>query len=247
MSRQRFSDIARKSYRSFAANGMIAALALCGVLAIFYFAPQHARDWKEVQKLDTPDVEAFEATSPHSTVLVTGVLVGNPTRTPDGFVAYVEQRRDTPDGGGVHYRETWTTVAQVWPPLSLQIDGQRLQTAPVDSIEWGGDLHGVDQPCDRAKAVNGIAKPSAQTIGLKNGDRVTVTGLKGSDGSLIPTRIYGSDRASLLSELGRDALVAYVSGIAFILAALWIVFRRITVQAEKRLSSVSRTIPSKSG
>jgi hypothetical protein len=66
------------------------------------------------------------------------------------------------------------------------------------------------------------------------------------NGSLIPARIYGGDRASLLRELGRDALVAYVSGIAFILAVFWIFLRHFTVQAEKRPSSVSRAILSKS-
>ena len=223
MNTQRLSQVVHKSYRSFAANGMIAALALCGLLAVLYFGPRHARNWKEVREIDILDVEALGAASRHSSVLVTGVLDGNPTRTLDGLVAYVEQRRDTPNGVGVHYRETWTTVAQVFPPLSLQVDGQHFQVAQVDSIEWGGDLHVLALPPDSAKAVNGIAKEAVQVMGFKDGDQVTVIGLKGSDGSLIPTGMYGGDRASLLRELGKDALVAYASGLAFILA-LWILF-----------------------
>ena len=98
-----FSQIVKTSFRSFAANGMIAALALCGVLALCCFAPQDASDWAKVRKLVALDAAAFGATSPHSSVLVVGVLDGNPTRTTNGSVVYVEQRRDTPDDGGDRY------------------------------------------------------------------------------------------------------------------------------------------------
>lgn len=246
MNTKTFSQIVNTSLRSFAASGMTAVLALCGVLVVFCFAPQDARDWEKARKLDALDVEGFWATSPHSSVLVTGVLDGDPTRTPDGLVAYVEQRRDAPDDRGNRYRETWTTVAQVWPPLSLQVNGQRLPISRADSIKWGGDLHVAALSFGSGKTVNGVAKESVQVMGFKDGDQVTVVGLKGSDGSLIPTRIYGGDRASLLRELGKDALVAYALGLAFVLAALWIVFWRVTVQAEERPSSVSRAILSKS-
>jgi hypothetical protein len=238
------SQIANTSLRSFAANGMIMVLALCSVLALCCFAPQDARDWTKVRKLDAVDAEAFGATEPHSSVLITGMLDGNPTRTPDGLIAYVKQRLDVPDDGGNRYRETWTTIAQVWPPLSLQVDGQHLRIAQADSVEWGGNLHAADLSLDSSKRVNGIAKESVQVMGFKNGDQVTVAGSKGSNGNLIPTRIYGGDRVDLLRELGRDALVGYVLGIAFILVALWIVFRRITAQARERQPSMSKTAPS---
>jgi hypothetical protein len=130
--------------------------------------------------------------------------------------------------------------------LSLQVNGQRLPVAQADSIEWGGDLHVAALSSGSGNGVNGVAKASLQAMGFKDGDQVTIVGLKGSNGSLIPTRIYGGDRASLLRELGRDALVAYVSGIAFVLVALWIVFRRITAQARERQSSTSKAVPSKS-
>jgi hypothetical protein len=149
MNMKTFAQTIKTSFRSFAANGMIMVLALCGVLAVFCFAPQDARDWAKVRKLDALDAEAFEATNPHSSVLVTGVLDGNSTRTPDGLVAYVEQRLDAPDDGGDRYRETWTTIAQVWPPLSVQVDGQRLPVAQVDLIEWDGDLHVAAPSCHR--------------------------------------------------------------------------------------------------
>jgi hypothetical protein len=162
------------------------------------------------------------------------------------LIAYVEQRQDVPGDGGDRYRETWTTVAQVWPPLSVQVDGQRLLVARADSTEWGGDLHVAALSPGSGSGVNGVAKGSLQAMGFKDGDQITAVGLKGSDGSLIPTRIYGGDRASLLRELGRDALVAYVSGIAFVLAALWIFFQRVIAQAKDRPPPTFKSIPSES-
>ena len=129
--------------------------------------------------------------------------------------------------------------------MSLQVDGQHLWIAQVDSIEWGGDLHVAALSFGSDRTVNGFAKESVQAMGFKNGDQVTVVGLKGSDGSLIPTRIYGGDRASLLRELSKDAWVAHGLGTAFILAALWIFFQRITVLAKERSPPASRATPSK--
>ena len=119
--------------------------------------------------------------------------------------------------------------------------------AQVDSIEWDGNLHVAVPPSGSSKTVNGITRESAQVMGFKNGDQVTVIGLKGSDGSLIPKRIFGGDRATLLRELIRNAWLAYSLGIAFVLAAFLIVFQRIKVQAEDRdHAPTPRNVPSKS-
>jgi hypothetical protein len=225
-----FSRVLNKSYRSFATIGINAVLALCGVLAIYLLGPGATRDWETVHKLNPLDAETFEATAPNSSVLVTGVLEGNPTRTSDGLVAYVEQRQAKPAGGGDRYRESWTTVAQVWPPLSLQVDEQSLRVAHAESVAWGGSVHLSAPSPGGAETTDGAVQESEQVVGFKNGDRVTFVGRKGSEGSLIPTRIYGGDSAGLLKDLARDTRVAYAVGIAFFLAAFLMLFWRIVVR-----------------
>ena len=225
-----FFQVVHTSYRSFAASGMNAVLVLCGVLAICCLMPEEARDWQTVRRLPVLDANTFETTDANSSVLVIGVLEGNPTRTPDGLVAYVEQRQTKPEGGGDRYRESWTTVAQVWPSLSLQVDEQRLRVAPAESVAWGGSVHLSAPSPGGAKTEGGAVQESEQVVGFKNGDRVTFVGLKGSDSSLIPTRIYGGDSAGLLKDLARDTRVAYAEGIALFLAAVLMLFWRIVVR-----------------
>jgi hypothetical protein len=115
--------------------------------------------------------------------------------------------------------------------LTLIVGGERLQTDQVSSVQWSGDLHLESALPGRTAVRNGAVSGSVRRIGLKNGDRVTVVGLKGWDGRLIPQRVHGGDRSSLLKELGRDVWVAYLSGIAFILVGLIVLFAHIKAHA----------------
>jgi len=223
-----FPRTLNKSFQSLSTSAMIGVLILCGILAVSFAAPQSVRDWEEVRKLHALDLENLAAATPYSRVLVTGVLQGNPTRTPDGLVAYGEQQRDIAtvdsDSGA------WPAVAPAWPPLSIQIDGQSLQLAQAEFVELGGHLHLETFSSSNDTLSDAADRGPVWTKGFKDGDPVTIIGRRDTDGRLIPARVYGGDRTALLRELSRDTWVAYLLGIAFILVALLIFFWRIVVQ-----------------
>jgi hypothetical protein len=226
-----FWRVIRSSYRSFAASGIVLILLFSGLLVLGCLAPQKAQGWKRVQELSPLDARAYQAAYPQSVVLVIGMLEGNPTHTPGGLVAYTEQGRDGADGGIDGPLDPLTTAkGGFWPPLTLLVGSTRLQTAQVNALQLGGDLHVERAPLNSSAALGQTGGPP-QRLGLKNGDQVTVVGLKGLDGKLIPERIYRGDRAALLQELGRDAWLAYLSGVGFILAALVVVFWAVKARA----------------
>lgn len=230
-----FWQVIGSSFGSFAANGMVAILMVCGLFVVALLAPQEAQDWERVQRLFPMDARAYKATRPQSLVLVTGTLEGNPTLTPGGLVAYVERVWDATDGGiDGHPGPLAAATEGLWPSLTLTVGGERLQTAEVTSPKWSGDLHLESPPLASSAAAGRAAGGSVQWMGLKNGDQITVIGLKGLDSRLIPQRIYRGDRAALLVELGRDVWLAYLTGIAFILAGLIVLFVNIKAHAVHR-------------
>jgi hypothetical protein len=230
-----FWRVIRSSYRSFAASGTVLILLFSGLLVLGCLAPQKAQGWKRVQELSHVDARTYQAAHPQSAVLVTGMLEGNPTHTPGGLVAYVEQGRDGADGGIDGSPGPLTSATEgFWPPLTIVVGSGRLRTAQVNSLRWGGDLHLERAPLDSVPGPGRLSGGPAQRLGLKNGDQVTVGGLKGLDGKVVPERIYRGDRAALLQELSRDVWLAYLSGVGFILVALAVAFWAVKGRAVRR-------------
>ncbi len=230
----RVSQVLRSSARFYATEAMVSVLLGLALVVLLVVAPQEAREWNHVRRLNILDAVGFQATSPEAQVLVTGILDGDLSDITGELVVYIQQQWTTVyEAESGSYQSLWGMSKQVVPALTILVQGQQLQTAAVASVEQGGSQHTVVPGNNRSAGEEGVSDRPTRLVGFRNGDRVTVVGYKNTDGNLVPTRLYGGTRDALLKELGIRMWGDYLGGGALILAALLILWPRLAARQKE--------------
>jgi hypothetical protein len=189
------AEVLRSSVRFYATEAMVSALLGLALVVLLILAPQEAREWNHLRRLDVLDAEGFHAASPDTQVLVTGVLERNRSDVSGELVAYTQEQWTTIyEAESGSYQSLWGTSKQVVPALTILVQGQPIDSVAVASVQQGGSQHTVERGSDQKE---GISERPTRLIGLKNGDRVTVIGYKNADGNLVPTRLHGGTQDAL--------------------------------------------------
>jgi hypothetical protein len=230
-----------------AALGVFAVSMLCcvmGVLMTFVFAPGQALQANRISRLPQMDAESVNNMFVGDTVLVTGMLHGDPAQTGvDDLIAYKSERwdvtvpEDTEDGPADPYG-TWKSIPSVVPELTVEINGQSVTTQSADNILLGGNLHELIVPGEGELTAKSDGQPfndgTIRYRGFFDGDLVTVYGKKTASGGIDPSNLYAGDRAAFENAQQQATKGLLYSGICmFILTPIvlvggliWVVFKR---------------------
>ena len=189
-----------------AAVAASAGCCLCGLVMVFVMAPRQALQAASLQRLPVMDAAAVEAAAPGDTLLVTGVLAGNPpARSGSTLVVYEsavwEVELLESEGGEVGEPSgRWQSQRTQTPALALSVADAAVAVHPAEGVQLGGALREEIVPgtSDLVDDDNGTPRP-AGTIryrGLADGDLVTVLGDKASVGGLTPRHLFAGDRTA---------------------------------------------------
>ncbi len=197
-----------------------AACCVCGALMTFVFAPGQALQAFRISRMPVMDAASVIAATPGDPVLVTGVLAGN-APVLDGYdlVAYrldewqvgVSQDEDGNDTSSGR----WESRPALVPALTLELGGQPVSIEPSSIARLGGDLaelivEGPGPASDEDFDGRDLPDGTLRYQGLEDGDLTTVLGEKAASGGIVPSQLYGGDRAAF-EESERQA----ASGLLF--------------------------------
>ncbi len=182
---------------------------------------------REAALLDTafvPNKAALEALPAQSQVVLQGTLDSNTELDSNGLVAYivhrVVERPNTSDSGKKH---RWEFVESNFALLSLQMEGgSMLMTAPGDIVTITGSPHEI---IDTSTELPGTARTflykgqnlgtgARRITGLKNGDVVTVIGVRSGNGGVQLSRVHAGDVASFRAALKAESTGTGIFGFA---------------------------------
>ena len=222
-----FRNIRNRASSAIAAVIGAAFFFICGAILAFVVSPQQALEWRRIQNLPQLDAASFAAADSGDEVAITGRLENNQTLTEDGMVAYFREEWvvELPDSDDDDSEPSgsWTTIEEVVPVLMIEISGGTLMTLAADSPRFDGKLHLLLEPGSGVESADyesrQMAEGSMRTQGFKDGDLLTVIGDKASTGDLIPRRLYGGDRVSLVNDIRSGARAVFFGGIAMMICA----------------------------
>ena len=196
----------------------------------FVISPQQALEWRRIENLPQLDAASLAATAAGEEVAITGRLANNQALIEDGMVAYFREEwvvtiPDTDDDSDSEPSGSWTTIERVAPDLTIEISGSTIMTLAAESPRFDGILHQLLEPGTGVESADyegqQLADGSTRTQGFKDGDLLTVIGDKASTstGDLIPRRLYGGDRVSLVNDIRSGARALFFGGIAMMICA----------------------------
>lgn len=203
---------------------------ICGLLAIFVFAPGQALEARRITRMPQMDAAAVAAAAPGDAVLISGVLIANsPVNPGSRLVAYTEQVwevtvTEVDDDRSV--RGAWSSPATtVVPALTLDMNGTRVAVQEAAAVRLSGALlreelvRGPEGAEEATYEEERLPDGSRRYRGLANGDLVTVLGQKAAAGGVLPEQIFAGDRVAFEESQRQSASAILNMGICSIVLA----------------------------
>ena len=215
---------------------IVVAIIFCiGAYMVFVVYPQQVLEKEQLSTVPVVNKEQLRSTEGRRGVMITGHLIDNAVIKDKDFVAFQTYRWEVKFNNG-DYEGKWWRDSERWPALLVAIDGGRAHTIENEPSLFNGALHEVVEARGGGKAAkyNGQALPngSLRTVGVKNGDQVTIAGKTTHDATIIPEYFYVGTRQKLLESLMFNAKAIRVIGFILMaitgLISLLIVFKRKT-------------------
>jgi hypothetical protein len=190
-----------------------------GAALTFWVAPRVGEESQEISHLPELDLAAYRATAPGTRVAVTGVLQDNEEFS-GGYVAvartiWMLSPEDDTEG-------VWRDMGTYVPHLTVAIEGGTITTDRGVGVLLTGAMHeetilpDSGTPSEDGEPVEG----TIQARGLRNGDLVTIIGVKTDTGELLPDEVYGGSREEMIVERRQPSQVWLVIGPALMVFAV---------------------------
>ena len=206
-----------------------AACCGCGAYMAFVAAPGQALTAAGISRLPVMDAGSVAAAAPGQTVLISGLLAGNPPLLPGmDFVAYSEEEWQvtTPpsdeDSSGAPHGD-WKATRLVVPELSLAVNGQTVAIHAAESVQLSGPLRETlvrGESSLQAKYENELLPDGTKRYrGLADGDAASVLGKKAAAGGVTPEQVFAGGRAAFEASQRQAASNLLFGGIASMIAA----------------------------
>lgn len=194
-------------------SGFVSATIL--LLVCLVVAWSMDKQMADLTRLPSVDGRTFRQAGVGVQLLVTGHLAQN-VETEAGLVAYEQQKWVMRDGIGCSVHYGWETISQSIPDMRVEIPGGLIDVRrPAEPFRLEGKLYdAAERGTDKiSTSKNEVV---IRTVGLRNGDLITLIGQKHKDGYLLPDMIYGGSREDYLGEkkVQRFYLSLFISGLA---------------------------------
>ncbi len=224
-------------------------LVACCVFAcagglVFGLAGSYADDAQEIK-----DLAEFSAGSVNDKVYATGTITDSDTISNDSTLGDITQyelvgyqvdrwdvTRGTSSGSGssirnTSYNGTWQDVSSAFNQFVL--DNGELTVAPNDSISIDGDVHEYLLPGSGGNGYSdtydgqSVKDGTLRLQGFKNGDLITVMGIRRDGQVLNAEKLYGGNRDEWVADLENQAetsrnvgYILGVCGLCFLIPAI---------------------------
>jgi len=206
-----------------------AACCLCGAYMAFVAAPGQALTAAGISRLPVMDAAAVAAAAPGRTVLISGLLAGNPPLLEGmDFVAYSEEEWSvtvppSDEDSSSEPHGDWKATRLVVPELSLSVNGQAVAIHAAESVQLSGPLREKlvrSNSRVQAKYENELLPDGTRRYrGLADGDLASVLGKKAAAGGVTPEQVFAGDRAAFEASQREAASNLLIGGIASMIAA----------------------------
>jgi len=194
-----------------------------GSILAFSAAPRAAAEQARLAGLEPLDAVDLASVPEGAEVIASGILRDNPVATRYELVAHSVDRWvvDTEDDGDEV--GSWFVEELEIPSLVLETTGGQIRTAAAQTRILEGSLREFLEPGDETLtapyASRDLPDGSRRVLGLRNGDLVTVVGVKGRTGATIrPESLFAGSYESLLAERAGNARALRIVG--FIILAV---------------------------
>ena len=205
-------------------------------------APDQDNEASHIEGLPGTSLAQYTDLPAGTEVAIRVMLVNNMTLTDDFYdvrtyelVAYkVDEWNVTTDSEGDESGK-WHTISHNIPSLTFQFEDAQytlIREQRGAGLSFSGDLYeflqrsasGKEASYDGEKLRDG----SHRIRGFRDGDTVTVVGTRTAQGDVIPTRLHGGDRQSLVDDIRGEAhqarLVGGLFGCVGGVMLLWLVW-----------------------
>jgi hypothetical protein len=192
---------------------------IMGAVVTFWVAPRVAEESQEISELPELDLAAYDAAAPGTRVAVTGVLQDNEEMS-GGYVAVARMIWALSPGSDTE--GAWRDMGTYVPHLTVAIEGGTITTDRGVGVLLTGAMHEATVlPASGAPSEDGEpAEGTIQARGLRNGDLVTVIGVKTYTGELLPDEIYGGSREEIIAERREPSQIWLIIGPALMVFAV---------------------------
>ena len=197
---------------------------LIGIFAGTIQAKRVLQEAAAIDKLPQLDAQSLENTISGTTVVVTGALEANDgVADVGGLVIYVEEIwkiRYNDSEGSEGWEGNWDFLNVIVPDCTFSITGGTVLINTVQEVVIDRTYHEYKYFVPRvSREVEGIKEGSVRRRGFKDGDLITIIGSKDPTG-VIPSRIFGGDRAAMEQYLAYQVAGLRTTGIIFSLVGI---------------------------
>ncbi len=203
-------------------------MAGVGSILTFSAAPRAAAEQARLADLEPLDAVDVAALPEGAAVIASGILRDNPVATRYELVAHSVDRWvvDTEDDGDEV--GSWFVEELEIPSLALETTGGQIRTAAAQTRILAGSLHEFLEPSDETLTApydsRDLPDGSRRVLGLRNGDLVTVVGVKGRTGATIqPESLFAGGYESLVAERAANARALRIVGVIILAVGLAVV------------------------
>ena len=199
--------------------GLIIAAIFGGLGAYIVFSvyPGKMDEKNRVSAIPVMDLTRFNALDTGGEGVAFGYLANNDILDKGDLVAYCIDRWDVDVEDDGEIEGSWVREKEIWPSLTIAIDGGQLRMSPGVPQRLMGLRHESVKPSNLVPAAEyegqQLGHGSLRTLGAKNRDQVTVVGAKIGQQAVEAEYFYIGTREELLKSLVFSARVFLVMGI----------------------------------
>ncbi|KAA3643280.1 MAG: hypothetical protein DWQ07_22450 [Chloroflexi bacterium] len=228
-----FSGMRQRIGGVFAAFAFSAGCCVCGAVMTFVLAPNQALEARRISRLPEMDAVYLTSVAAGEEVLLTGTLQGNELLYSDlPYVAFKEETWivSEPTGDAESNSGRWDSDTVV-PDLDLNVGGQIVVILSATDPRLSGDLLEEtilgEGPLEATYSGESLPDGTLRYEGFVDGDVATVLGEKATDGGVRPEHLFAGDRAAFETSQEEAASGLFISGIASMVLAPFVLIAGI--------------------